>query len=33
MQVKGTKVLMGKEAKLYQDRIDYFRGCLHQCWL
>lgn len=30
MLVKGTKVLLGKEAKQYQSLIDCFRGELHQ---
>ena len=30
MLIKGTKILMGKEAKEYQNLIDIFRGCLHQ---
>ena len=28
--IKGTRVLMGKEAQEYQSKIDLFRGCLHQ---
>lgn len=28
-QVKGTRILMGNEAKEYQDKIDMFRRCFH----
>lgn len=28
--IKGTRILMGKEAKEYQDKIDLFRRYLHQ---
>ena len=27
--IKGTKVLFGKEAKNYQDKIDFLRRCIH----
>ncbi len=27
--IKGTKVLLGKDAKNYQEKIDFFRGYLH----
>lgn len=29
MLIKGTKILMGAEAKRYQSMIDIFRGALH----
>lgn len=29
-QVKGTRILMGNEAKEYQAKIDMFRSCLHR---
>lgn len=32
MLVKGTKILMGKDAKVYQDYVDTFRGLVHQSW-
>lgn len=33
MLIKGTKILMGKEAKIYQDFVETFRGSLHQSWI
>jgi hypothetical protein len=30
MLIKGTKILMGKEAKIYQGLVDTFRRSLHQ---
>lgn len=33
MLVKGTKILMGKDAKIYQSYVENFRRSLHQSWL
>lgn len=31
--LKGTRIMIGEEAKMYTDTISTIRECLHQSWV
>lgn len=31
--LKGTRLIMNKEAKIYSETIEKIRGCLHRGWI